>query len=126
MNRICRDCERELPIEKFEVSVVKNGKEYRRRNCGDCKQVIQKNRRWRIRAWLDDLKRAACCVRCGNSDYRVLEFHHTSPQEKLFNISEATKRGMSIQTIMEELAKCEIICANCHKIEHYVEPNRLG
>jgi hypothetical protein len=36
--------------------------------------------------------------------------------EKLFNISHAVRSKFSNEEIMTELAKCELVCANCHRI----------
>lgn len=51
------------------------------------------------------------CVDCGESDPIVLEFDHQG--DKLYNI------GMmhlgSLQKIKDEIAKCEVRCANCHR-----------
>ena len=53
------------------------------------------------------------CIDCGNSDIRVLEQDHLG--DKLFNI--ATMVGLvPLKTLMKELNKCEIVCANCHRI----------
>jgi hypothetical protein len=62
-------------------------------------------------------KKTCFCSKCGNDDYRVLEFHHI--QEKEFNIGDSINRGFSKEKILLEIKKCEILCANCHRIETY-------
>ena len=52
------------------------------------------------------------CVDCGELDPVVLEFDHLG--EKLFNIGEALP-DRNWQTILDEIAKCEVVCANCHR-----------
>jgi hypothetical protein len=54
------------------------------------------------------------CGRCGNSDGRVLDFHHRNPGEKLFTIS--NRRTLGEKTILAEIEKCDVLCANCHRI----------
>jgi 5-methylcytosine-specific restriction endonuclease McrA len=54
------------------------------------------------------------CVICGYSGYfGALEFHHREPAQKSFGLSE---RGMtrSIERLRAELAKCVLLCSNCH------------
>jgi len=56
------------------------------------------------------------CSRCGyNKDPAALEFHHHSG-DKSFTIGAAANRGW--EAVKRELAKCVLICANCHRIEH--------
>jgi hypothetical protein len=52
------------------------------------------------------------CLDCGEKDPLVLEFDHL--RDKAFNI--ATKMtAYSWETVLEEIAKCEVVCGNCHK-----------
>lgn len=52
------------------------------------------------------------CVDCGESDVAVLEFDHLS--DKSFDISGGI-RDRNWQSVLEEIAKCEVVCANCHR-----------
>ena len=67
------------------------------------------------------------CVDCGNSDIRVLEFDHRNPKDKKFNISKRVAGGVALQTLAAEVAKCDVRCANCHRIrtkeERHFGPN---
>lgn len=54
------------------------------------------------------------CVDCGESDIVVLEFDHTA-EDKFGNISNLTRKGYSLETIKNEINKCEVVCANCHR-----------
>jgi hypothetical protein len=53
------------------------------------------------------------CVDCGEPDLVVLQFDHVMG-EKVANISLLVRRLVSWQKIMDEIAKCEVRCANCH------------
>jgi hypothetical protein len=53
------------------------------------------------------------CEMCGESDVRALEFHHTG--EKNRSISVMVARGAILDRLREELAKCQVLCANCHR-----------
>jgi hypothetical protein len=58
------------------------------------------------------------CVDCGEARWQVLEFDHVRG-EKLGSISNMLHR-FRLETIIEEIAKCEVRCANCHRIRTYI------
>jgi hypothetical protein len=64
-----------------------------------------------------ELKRSGC-MRCGFADTRALAFHHRDPGMKEFTIS-GQGRVVSEERFQAEIAKCDVLCANCHAIEHY-------
>lgn len=57
------------------------------------------------------------CLRCGENDTRCLDYHHQDPTEKRFAIASEYK-NYSIQTLKEEINKCIVLCANCHRKLH--------
>lgn len=58
------------------------------------------------------------CVKCGyNKCLAALQFHHRDPSQKEFHLG--YKRGISWDRQIEELNKCDLICANCHAEIHY-------
>jgi hypothetical protein len=61
------------------------------------------------------------CLDCGEPDLVVLEFDHRPDVEKKFNIGESMKRGVSLPTLIAEIAKCDVRCANCHRRKTYRE-----
>lgn len=56
------------------------------------------------------------CVSCGESNPVVLEFHHTDPSTKLGCVSNLVKTK-NWEIVLEEIRKCVVLCANCHRIE---------
>ena len=54
------------------------------------------------------------CVDCGEADPVCLDFDHVRGK-KLGNISKIRKRGSNSQMLKDEIAKCEVRCANCHR-----------
>lgn len=54
------------------------------------------------------------CVDCGESDWIVLEFDHVRGI-KSYNVSALLNRGQSLDHLKEEIAKCDVRCANCHR-----------
>lgn len=55
------------------------------------------------------------CIDCGNNDIRCLEFDHVE-RPKTDNIARMVTRGKNWSAIETEIAKCEVRCANCHRI----------
>lgn len=53
------------------------------------------------------------CVDCGEDDIVVLEFDHQ--RDKLLNVSVLSREGYSLTKLKQEIAKCEVVCANCHR-----------
>ena len=58
---------------------------------------------------------------CGESDVACLEFHHIN-NDKEIHISEIPARGWGMKRTLVELAKCIVMCANCHRKLHYTNP----
>jgi 5-methylcytosine-specific restriction endonuclease McrA len=52
------------------------------------------------------------CADCGEGDPIVLEFDHL--RDKRFSISVGLQ-GRRWQDVLDEIAKCEVVCANCHR-----------
>ena len=55
------------------------------------------------------------CVDCGESNLLTLDFDHINPDEKSYTVSRMVK-DFKWETILKEIEKCEIRCANCHRI----------
>lgn len=69
-------------------------------------------------------KEGLSCEKCGLSgkdNVWALEFNHRDPMQKSASISFMVSGGYSWERIMEEINKCSILCANCHRQEHYSE-----
>lgn len=62
------------------------------------------------------------CVDCGEEDPIVLEFDHIKGK-KLERIANLCRRGLSLDRLKLEVAKCEVRCANCHRKRHAKENN---
>lgn len=52
------------------------------------------------------------CVDCGETDPVVLEFDHIDT--KSFDIAYGI-RNNSWESVLREMDKCEVVCANCHR-----------
>lgn len=108
----CSKCKNTKPLSEFYI----NSEGYVRGECKKCFQV--RNKRWRLEQWdlYQGYKNTLSCERCGFSDSRALQFHHTN-DDKDMEVSNMI-HYRSFQKVMEEINKCEVLCANCHMIEH--------
>jgi len=64
------------------------------------------------------------CVRCGECDPVVLEFNHLDVRGKTGNVAELVRSGCSRQRLLDEIMKCEVLCANCH--QRYTSSSRTA
>lgn len=58
------------------------------------------------------------CVKCGEKRVKALDAHHRDPEEKMFNIGHRTAMSVTPEILEAELAKCDCLCANCHRKHH--------
>jgi DNA-directed RNA polymerase subunit M/transcription elongation factor TFIIS len=82
-----------------------------------------RNRDRKIEEWLKQYKLTLSCKSCGESHPACLEFHHINPKEKKFTIGRQERR-ISLRSLQEEIAKCRVLCANCHRKEHWLKRQR--
>ena len=60
------------------------------------------------------------CARCDESHIACMDFHHLDPAEKEYEVSKLVGNGMYTKAY-KEIKKCIVLCANCHRKEHYVQ-----
>lgn len=56
------------------------------------------------------------CIDCGNNNIIVLDFDHLDASIKITEVSYMVNSGWSLENIIKEIAKCEVVCSNCHRI----------
>lgn len=98
---LCRECQRQINIEHYK----KNSEDYKRRS-----QEFRVKLKEKFAQWLSD----KACVDCGETDPVVLDCDHVRG-DKQANIAEMLNDARPWDVILEELSKCEIRCANCHR-----------
>lgn len=119
--KLCRYCKKEYPESYFGVALTTKDKIYYRHKCKFCYQDTKKKLRRKNQDWLLNFKKEGKCKICGNDDYRVLEFHHLDGKTKDFSISHMRNNSFSLEKMRQEIKKCAILCANCHRISHWKE-----
>jgi hypothetical protein len=80
-------------------------------------------RRSRLGSWINEFKRRPCADCGGEFPPYLMDFDHVTG-EKLDNICGMRTRTVERDTILAEIAKCEVVCANCHRARTHAR--RLG
>ena len=94
---------------------MKEKRTYADRKEYNIRAVTKRRRKVRLKA-IEHL--GGKCMRCGYSKYpEVLEFHHKNPSQKDFNVS-AKGHCRSWNRVKNEIEKCDLLCANCHREIH--------
>jgi hypothetical protein len=124
--RSCGRCRRELPLAAF----ARYGNGYQS-YCRACKREYdagwyrtnKARRQGKVRAdrrahvaWLDSLKADRPCADCGlvYPPY-VMEWDHLPGTEKKLVLADTRRSAHAKERILAEIAKCELVCANCHR-----------
>ena len=58
------------------------------------------------------------CRCCPERTPECLKFHHLDPEMKDLEVSKAVQREWSVSRLLEEIAKCVVVCGNCHDKLH--------
>ena len=124
--RCCSKCKALKPLTEFNFKRRAEG--IRHPYCRDCgKELTRSHYRRRKRLYLDRNLRAynerrlmviaaksRPCADCGMQyPYYVMDFDHREGEDKLANVTHL--RYMSEDTLRAEIAKCDVVCANCHR-----------
>lgn len=103
----CKECRKIYFNEHY-----RNNKKYYRDKASDRRIRVQKE----FIEWLS----SKSCMDCGISDVRVLEFDHRGDKE--YNVSHLINMGRETAAY-KEIEKCDIVCANCHRIRTSKQQN---
>lgn len=132
--KICNHCNHEKDNESFHKD--KSTKDGLSRTCKVCRNKItsihhkkhyQENkvriqadtkarkitRKEKFYTWKKTLE---CCI-CGENESCCLDFHHLDPSKKEIEIAKIVEHR-SWKNIMKEVAKCIVVCSNCHRQIH--------
>ncbi|MGG2357294.1 hypothetical protein ACE4Z2_24950, partial [Salmonella enterica] len=87
------------------------------------KNVAIRNKRIvdELKQVVHEYKMSHPCEKCGFDHPGALQFHHLDQDDKECEVSVLIIRKVSVQRIMQEIEKCQVLCANCHSILHYNE-----
>lgn len=138
----CRKCHNHFPVKKTIDGRLRNLQN--RKFCLECspfgehntnpvvpgiqqrtsKNKSKSDRAKRIKTEIVNLN-GGKCIRCGYSKcIKALHFHHRNPELKSFELDVRTISSKSLDSILEEAAKCDLLCANCHTEVHDESSNQ--
>lgn len=69
-----------------------------------------------LKAWITELKSAPCADCGGVFPTCCMDFDHLDGNSKANNVGSMVARHYSKELIAQEIAKCNLVCANCHRI----------
>tara|TARA_R110000751_G_scaffold30178_2_gene77384 strand:+ start:2109 stop:2459 length:351 start_codon:yes stop_codon:yes gene_type:complete len=73
-----------------------------------------------LQKYVETYKRLNPC-KCGEHRPVCLTFHHREPELKVANVSKLVRRGVQLPYLKAEIDKCDVMCHNCHTIEHSIQ-----
>lgn len=126
----CYQCKLELSVESFwKLKRSKDGLQPNCKECGSksgkiCYYKNQANRIKRSSDWqkqknsfIASLKNKPC-IDCGaRHHYSMMDFDHID-NNKVMNVSKM--RNKSMDTLLAEIKKCELVCSNCHRLRTWI------
>lgn len=98
-------------------------KEYSRKHyLENQEETIKRTRenKAQLKAEWQAYKSSLKCVKCGFDHIAALDFHHEDPSTKEHNVNRLISNKQFTKAY-EEIKKCIVLCANCHRIHHYEE-----
>ena len=119
--KICTKCGRELPIEEFNFRNKAAGT--RRSECKYCHSAYMKEQYRKKKELVQDIKSERKCAKCGEGRGYCLDFHHLDPNKKDNTVARLTSNNYRLDKVYEEIEKCIVLCANCHREFHFLEEN---
>lgn len=85
--------------------------------------VYQQRRSAEIADAIKRIKTETPCADCGQHfPYFVMDFDHLGG--KVHSISEMRRRRWTLPALLREIAKCDVVCANCHRIRTQINAGR--
>tara|TARA_Y100000310_G_C20070223_1_gene529022 strand:- start:34 stop:513 length:480 start_codon:yes stop_codon:yes gene_type:complete len=130
--KACTKCDKKKPLSDFNYRNKSKGtyqahcrpctksylkKHYTHNQAYYIKKAAHHTRRYEkiAQKTIFEIKMSNPCITCGERDPRVLDFDHIQPSEKLHSVANMVKGGYSLDRILDEIEKCQILCANCHR-----------
>lgn len=87
------------------------------------REVERRDRQLRY-SLIKEIKESNPCTDCGEYyQYFVMDFDHRDPTTKLVGVATISKRLVRWERVLEEISKCDLVCARCHRLRTYKGQN---
>lgn len=111
--KACSVCQKEIPFDRKGPGIQTCSKQCSKNRKQELASITRKNKVDELR----HVKELVGCACCGYSRYGgSLDFHHVNPSEK--DVKEMNYGGS--RKFKEEVAKCVLVCKNCHRELHHL------
>lgn len=143
--KVCTGCNLEKTLDAFSQRRNGRGEMVHISRCKQCRCDYAKakydsdspeqkayradvTRRFWDRIWVQVRERKEVpCADCGVSyPHYVMDFDHRPDEIKLFGIANARGQSRTLEEIMVEIDKCDVVCANCHRERTHDRANPSG
>jgi len=118
--KTCNECGESYPRTSEYFYANPSSKDGLYSLCKQCKSSYRKEHRRQTRQTRQQVIREAKnkpCADCKNEyPFYVMDFDHIDPAQKVANVSQMVSQDYPVQQILDEIAKCEVVCSNCHRI----------
>jgi len=104
--------------KKDQASASKRHYEANKEKIKERTKIRRKTQKQKNKDYVKAYKSLSKCVDCGENNPLVLDFDHVRGK-KVKCISDMMRGGYCLDSLKKEIAKCEIRCANCHRIVTY-------
>lgn len=109
-----------MPYKDPERQKQAQHESYLRARQRDTWAEAQKESRRKRKQIIIDIKEKSPCFDCGIFyPHYVMDFDHRNPKEKVETIARMISL-VGVSKILEEIEKCDLVCANCHRIRTHI------
>jgi hypothetical protein len=119
--KLCRRCGETKPLDAFNKRTKNAGGLRVQPYCKECQRAYQRERPHAkaARKFVTEAKNRPCAD-CGvQYPHYVMDLDHRPGTTKKAGFNVLVKHGASRALLAAEIAKCDVVCANCHRIRTY-------
>lgn len=118
--KTCGNCKKTKTLDKFSKRGNSRPNDYQN-NCKECRAVENRERKRHMSSLVKRWKLRKGCLNC---DFKAehscqLDIDHIIPKLSKGKCRQAINTGWSKKRMKEELSKCQVLCANCHRLKTY-------
>lgn len=118
--KICTKCGKEKLLTEFNWRNKSKGT--LRSECKECHTAYMKQKYQEKKTIVQDIKNNLKCAKCGYDEYPIaLDFHHLDPTQKDTTVARMVANNYRLDKTLQEIDKCICLCANCHRVFHFLE-----